>query len=189
MKKLLALVLSLVLLLPMVALGETAEFQYVSFGDFSLAVSDADIYETYEKVNNQVMFAFFPNYDENAVFHPNFNAVWVDGDVTALGDVSVEAVGQSLVDGIVAGMEQQGVVCTDAQLLAAEQQEDGTVLTMFSMNADYTGMGMDLQTPLIYVQMWVSFGEKGSYIFTLTGTDLDTVQALLTRLDTLQVNE
>lgn len=194
MKKILALLLSLMLLLPAIALGEAAsdpEVYTVEFDDFYLTVNATDAVQKGEKVEGSILMMLYPDYDETAIMHPNINAVWTSSDVSEMGDVDATTFGNLVLTQSAQGLIAQGVAVTNETLLAAERDEEaGTMTLIMSMDADYTAVGVDLKTPLYMVQIYMPMGgDAGSYIFTLTGASMDEVDALLAKLDSISFKE
>ena len=61
---------------------------------------------------------------------------------------------------------------------------------IMSYDADYTAVGLDLKVTLYMMQLYVPLGgDTGSYIFTLTGSSMEDVDALLNKLDTIEFKE
>ena len=79
-------------------------------------------------------------------------------------------------------LEGQGATVTNPQVLTAGLDEVGskTALSVgYSMDVDYTGMGVDLQVTLIFAQAIVSEEGLGTYTFTITTDDPTTTQPLV----------
>lgn len=194
MKKILALLLSLMFLLPAIALGEAAsdpDVYTVTFDDFSITLNATDILQKGEKAEGTVLFMLYPDYDETATMHPNINAVWSASDVSELGSMDMNVYGNMVLQQSSQGLAAQNIVVTNEALLTAEHDaETGATTLIMSMEADYTALGIDLQTPLYMVQIYLPLGgEAGSYIFTLTANSLEAVQVLMDKLDAINFPE
>lgn len=194
MKKILALLLSLMLLLPAIALGEAASdpnLYVVDFDDFTITLNATDAIQKGEKTNGQVLFMLYPDYDETVMMHPNINAVWTSEDVSQMGNVTPTDFGNLVLQQSAQGLAAQGIAVANEALLAAERDEEtGSMTLIMSYDADYTGVGVDLKVTLYMVQLYVPMGgETGSYIFTLTGSSMEDVDALLDKLDAIEFKE
>lgn len=194
MKKILALLLSLMLLLPAIALGEAAsnpDVYAVEFDDFTITLNATDALQKGEKANGQVLFMLYPDYDETSTMHPNINGVWTSEDVSNMGNVTPTDFGNLVLQQSVQGLAAQGVAVSNEALLAAERDEEtGSMTLIMSYDADYTAVGLDLKVTLYMMQLYVPLGgDTGSYIFTLTGSSMEDVDALLNKLDTIEFKE
>ncbi|MBP3454568.1 MAG: hypothetical protein J6M20_12785 [Clostridia bacterium] len=194
MKKILALLLSLMLLLPAIALGEAAsnpDAYAVEFDDFTITMNATDALQKGEKANGQVLFMLYPDYDETATMHSNINAVWTSEDVSALGEIDATTFGNLVLTQSAQGLAAQGVAVSNEALLIAERDEEtGSMTLIMSYDADYTAAGLDLKATLYMVQLYVPMGgDAGSYIFTLTGSSMEEVDALLNKLDAIEFKE
>ena len=198
MKKILALLLSLMLLLPAIALGEAAsnpDVYAVEFDDFTITMNATDALQKGEKANGQVLFMLYPDYDETATMHPtmhpNINGVWTSEDVSDMGNVTPTDFGNLVLQQSVQGLAAQGVAVSNEALLAAERDEEtGSMTLIMSYDADYTAVGLDLKVTLYMMQLYVPLGgDTGSYIFTLTGSSMEDVDALLNKLDAIEFKE
>lgn len=194
MKKILALLLSLMLLLPAIALGEAAsnpDVYAVEFDDFTITLNATDALQKGEKSNGQVLFMLYPDYDETSTMHPNINGVWTSEDVSDMGNVTPTDFGNLVLQQSVQGLAAQGVAVSNEVLLTAERDEEtGSMTLIMSYDADYTAVGLDLKATLYMVQLYVPLGgDAGSYIFTLTGSSLEDVDALLNKLDAIEFKE
>lgn len=194
MKKILALLLSLMLLLPAIALGEAAsnpDAYAVEFDDFTITLNATDALQKGEKANGQVLFMLYPDYDETSTMHSNINGVWTSEDVSALGEIDATTFGNLVLTQSAQGLAAQGVAVSNEALLIAERDEEtGSMTLIMSYDADYTAAGLDLKATLYMVQLYVPMGgEAGSYIFTLTGSSMEEVDALLNKLDAIEFKE
>lgn len=193
MKKILALILSLMLLLPAIALGEAASNpdQYtVEFEDFTITVNAEDILQKGEKAEQQILFMLFPKYDETSSYHANINALWTAEDLGELGTIGAQTFGEMVLSQSQEQLSSQGIAASNAQLISAEfDEETRTTVLITSMDADYTGAGIDLKMNLCQMQMYIPMGDIGSYIFTLSADSLEGLDELLKYMDNIDFNE
>ena len=165
MKKIVALLLSLLLLLPTMAMAEILEFD-----DFTLEIKDGDLYELGTKAEGEILFMLYPAYDPNATFYPNINCTWVNG---------------SIVDTL-KGYAQQGIAATNGKVVRAEASEEhGYMITYTTTDVDYSGVGVDLQCTLHQMQAFMPLGGTGTYIFTFTAVSEDILAELAEYIDAI----
>lgn len=193
MKKLLALLLSLMLLLPAVSFAEAAEsvdVYPVEFDDFILYVTSYDIIQkAAAKEEGQLLFMLYPAYDDASLTHPNINGVWTAQDLAAaLDDLDAAAFAQDVIDESVQGLTAQGIIATNPQLISAEKV-DGIMVLAYSMDMDYSGAGVDLQATIYQMQFYIGLGEKGSYVFTLSAYNADDLIALSEYVEAIEFKE
>lgn len=182
MKKLLALLLSLLLLLPAVSLGESETYT-VDFDDFILTVSSDDIIQKGQKTEGGVVFMLYPNYDEAAISHPNISSAWTAEGLDGVTTVTAPIFGAQVLQGIVDNLAAQNVIISNSQVLDAQfDEETGSLTLVFAMDADYSGMGVDVQLAMYMVQVYIPLGEKGTYVFAITSDTMEGADALLTYL-------
>ena len=96
--------------------------------------------------------------------------------------LDANATAETIVASAVSALEGQGATVTNPQVLTAGLDEVGskTALSVgYSMDVDYTGMGVDLQVTLIFAQAIVSEEGLGTYTFTITTDDPTTTQPLV----------
>lgn len=193
MKKILALILSLMLLLPVVAMGEAAsglDTYPVDLGDFSITVTSADIIQKGEKAEGVLLFQLLPSYDESSMFHNNLNGTWTASDLSIIGEIGAETYGNLVLEQSTQQLANQGIAVTNAQLVAAQFDENNLSTSLIvSMDVDYTAVGVDLVMTLYQLQMYVPVGEAGSYIFTISADSLENAEALMSYLDTIEFAE
>lgn len=189
MKKFFALLLSLMLLLPAFALGEAlpaVDTYTVEFEDFTITVTSEDIIQRGEKAEQQILFILYPAYDETSIYHPNINALWTAEDLGQLGSTPAEDFGNTVLEQSVQLLQQQGIAVTNPKLVEASFDEESKITTLItSMDADYSGAGIDLAISMCQMQMYVPMAEGGSYIFTLSSTSLEGLDALLNYMNTV----
>ncbi len=174
--------LTLLLVLCLAAVPCLAETTAHDFGAFTLTFpSDADGQIADEITDNSMFFLIYQDVAEDAQFRPNLNITWMEDaeDVTAL---DANATAETIMASAVSGLEGQGATVTNPQVLTAGLDEVGskTALSVgYSMDVDYTGMGVDLQVTLIFAQAIVSEEGLGTYTFTITTDDPTTTQPLV----------
>lgn len=190
MRKLLSLLLCLTLFLPVMAMAEaevTPELYTIDLGDFTIGLYEGDYYEAApEKTNNAVYAMIYPAYDEAATFHENINIVWSKDDAAAgINLFGPEAYAKLVLQASQAQYEGMGIKMTDAQVLSATF-EDGVGAFITSANLDYTGAGVDLISPMYQLQAYFCKGEAGTYIFTLSTSTLEDLEAMSSYLDNVE---
>lgn len=173
MKKLLALVLSLMLLLPVFALAEdTTTLVPVEFEDFTMYLSPDDNLQTADKADMQVMAYIYPHYDETASVAQNISITWTSNGTIDLGGMDIVTYGQLLVEGYANGMTSQGITVSDYEL-GSTYLDDTSFTLYYTMDVDYSALNIDLKTTLHMCTVTLSLGERGSYVFTITADSLD----------------
>ena len=174
--------LTLLLVLCLAAVPCLAETTAHDFGAFTLTFpSDADGQIADEITDNSMFFLIYQDVAEDAQFRPSLNITWMEDveDVTAL---DANATAETIMASAVSALEGQGATVTNPQVLTAGLDEVGskTALSVgYSMDVDYTGMGVDLQVTLIFAQAIVSEEGLGTYTFTITTDDPTTTQPLV----------
>jgi len=129
MKKLIALLLTMMLLLPAVSLGESETYT-VDFDDFILTVSSDDIIQKGQKTEGGVVFMLYPAYDETAVSHPNISSAWTAESLEGIDDATAPLFGAQVLQSIVDGLSAQNIAVTNDQLLDAQFDEETGSLTL-----------------------------------------------------------
>lgn len=182
MKKLIALLLSLMLLLPVVALGE--ETYSVDFEDFTLTISSADEIQKGVKAEGQLLFLLFPEYSDEDLFHNNINCSWMNMDVSLLGLFGAEAYAEMVLEQVKGQMVQQGVATSNEKVLNAsfDAETKITTLTTF-MTVDYSALGMDKVADLYQAQYYIPADDGTGYLFTLSAASAEGLEAMGVYLD------
>lgn len=189
MKKIASLLLALAMLLPVLAMAETAVEPAVytfDFGTFTIDLAETDYYQVAEEMtDNAVYLQVYPGYDANNTMHPNFNVVWASQDPSAIinlyGAENYAKLGQEAAK---QQYEQMGITVTDAQVLSAEFEDNAGAFLTFS-TLDYTGMGVELVSPVYQLQVFMCMGDAGTYIFTFSADTLEKVEEMSAYLDTV----
>jgi len=182
-KKLLVLLLSLLLLLPAVSLGE-GETRSVEFDDFVLTVSSNDLLQTGEEAGSSNLFVLFPDYDEAADSHPNILARWTAQTINAMSDAEVLDFCNGDMQSGIDSMTAAGVTVTNEQLHRAERDgETGAITVLYTLDIDVAALGLDMKTTVCMGVRYVPLGEKGTYYFTIGCETLEEAETLLACLD------
>lgn len=189
MKKLASLLLALAMLLPMLAVAETAAEPTVhtfDFGVFMIDLAETDVYQVAEELtDNGVYLQVYPDYDPNNIMHPNFNFVWTSQDPSAIIKLyGAENYAKLAQEQAKAQYQQMGIAVTDAQVLSATFEDNvGAFFTVSTL--DYTGLGVDLVSPVYQLQVFMCLSDAGCYIFTFTADTLEKVEEISAYLDTV----
>ena len=179
MKKIFAVVLCLMMLLPAFAMAEAVPAENwvtVDLGDFTMNMIDTDILQRGEKAEGQLIFIAYPGYDENDASHDNMNCAWTSDTMEGIEEATqddVNAFAQQVLDSIKDQTVAQGLAVENEQLLNAVY-EDGALIVYYYMECDYSAMGIDLQTQLYQMQIYL-ITDDGTYIFSLTSSTPDGV--------------
>lgn len=175
MRKLLSILLALALLLPAGALAE----QVIDLGFCGTLHIDDSSYAQPGDEASGIIIQIFPDPYAEVLFHDNINVVWADSEIEDI-DVSAEEFAQSVVEFGKSAMLKEGVVAGNENILIAEiDMEERSLLLYYTLDVDYSGMGMDLQLTLHFVQMMQSSPGEGMYTFTCTSASNEGVVALL----------
>ena len=186
MKKTLAILL--VMLLTVFCAAEEGQLVTVDLGDFTLMIDPATPGEIVEKAEQAVFFTAYPNYDENAETHTALNIIWSEiyEDLTAKDP---EAVARQIMENTANELTESGVAAENPQFIQAALDElDGfpALFSMYSLDLDYSGMGVDLQTTMVFTQVITGSEETGLYTFTIGGSEYDGMLAATRIIDTLK---
>lgn len=182
MKKLIALILCLMLCVPAFAMAETAEPAWydIDFGPFSMLLKDTDAYQVAGETpaDGQVFAQIVPDYDPTALMPDNINFVWSSGDDTDLIRLTgPEAYAEAILSNILQNLQTYGIKVMESAVLGANH--DGNLVTITTyVKLDYTGAGIDVVTEQYQTQVYYCFGEKGTWIVTLTSTTTDGLLGL-----------
>lgn len=183
MKKLSALLMLLLLLLPAVSLGEEG-IRIVEFEDFRIAVSERDLLWLGEETGSSNILQLFPDYDEAAATHPNIIAAWTPEALPAFSDEQVPAFCSSLMQSGIQQLTAEGVVVTDAQLLRADWAADtGAITVLFTLDADVAALGLEMKMMVCMGCRYFSREGKGCYSFTVGCTTPEEAEMLFAYLD------
>lgn len=180
MKKLLAFILCL-FMLPLCALAEAApqteNWVTVDLGDFTMQLLDTDVLQRGVKEEGQILFIAYTRYDESNTMHPNINAAWTQEKLTGIETATqdeLDAFGNQVIKEAKTALLTQGVKIENETLLSAQYAENGGLILYYSMDYDYTALGIDLATTLYQMQIYIDV-DDGTYAFTLTGPTPETI--------------
>ena len=196
MKKLIAMLLALTMLFSGMALAEAAQETATvtfDFGDFTMELDPEIQGELLERNENETFFTIYPAYTINGDEASNINGVWNSAvyDFTEYEDEEKgKAFAEELMNTVLSGYEEAGMKTENEQLLLASVfDQDGVAgfVIVYQADVDYSGIGYDLQVTLIQEQAYLSDAAFGTYIFTATAEDMDTLLNILTpALDTIR---
>ena len=181
--------LMLLLVLCLAAAPVLAETTAFDFGDFTMSFpSDANGNIADEITDGAAFFIIYQDVEEGAQFTPNLNITWSESyeDLTA---ATPEENATSIATSAAAALEGQGIKVANTQVVGASMDEIGgkpALSVVYSVDVDYTAVGLDLQTTLYCVQGIVSEEALGTYTFTITTNDMTTVQPLMDIINTVQ---
>lgn len=190
MKRIIALIAALALLMVSTAF---AEVQEITFGPFSLTIDVNTPGEAGEFASGAVFMTLYPAYLVDEDQSTNMKFVWVD-QVMGLGtttDAEVESYALTYAAGIVGGMKEQGLTATEPTILDAHKTElDGkpAMSMTYSYTLDYSGLGEEYEGLVLELTQWQMFveTETGTYIITSTVTTADKLQVCEEVLNTLR---
>ena len=178
MKKLLALLLLLAMLLPAAAMADTLHMD-----PFTFELPEEDLYIQYEKSENGVLLFIYPAPDWGADFHDNINVTWTTDLLLGVEQTADELAAETLDDAI-AQLEEADVAVDRPEILdAALDPVEGTFSIYYRMDVDYTAVGVDMQIALYFYQQSISIEGDGTYIFTLTSDSEEGIDGLRAHLD------
>lgn len=188
MKKLLSIILCMMLCLPVLALAEditeAPELYTVDFGTFTMNLGANDYYETAEEMVNGTVYAIiYPNLDPNAMIADNINIVWTQADATSeIQTIGTEKYAQLVLDVAKPQFEAMGIQMNNGQVLSAILEENVFASITYS-ELDYSGAGVELVSPQYQMQVYFLLGEGGTYVFTITATTMEQLEALSAYVD------
>ena len=168
------------------ALAETAEPAALDFGDFTMTIPADMQYEMADEITDNATFFMLYQPSESA-FTTNMALVWSEAasDLTA---ADPQTTGEAILATAQTTLEAQSVAVANPTLVGASMDEIGgkTALSVvYTMDLDYTGMGVDLQTNVTFVQAIVSEDAIGTYTFTIASDSMDGCQPLVEVVNTV----
>ncbi len=190
MKKFLALILALTMAFACVsALAQTAESSLTTydFEDFTMDFDPNMPGNSVEKADNQVFFTLYPNYSAEKKFNSNIVIVWAKASED-LSACDPTATCNAVIEQAVSSMNAQKVATANTQVLSAEIDELGGKAAMsffYTIDVDYTALGVDLKTTLYFVQAIVSEAAFGTYTFTITSDNYDDLASAIAIVNTV----
>lgn len=191
MRRMIALMMALLLALGCAACAEApaVEMMTLDFGDFTMDVRADAIGTTAETIENNVPFMMiFEDYEEGADFNKNLNCVWTD-EVMDLNAVDPDMYVQYMVAMTMQEFNAMGVAASEPMLYAAGlDRHDGkdAISYVYSLNLDYSGIGIDSCMTLYYIQAAVPIDGSGTYFFTITTDDLSTCEELMAAMESIR---
>lgn len=170
------------------ALAETTEASTLDFGDFTMNIPAEMVYDMADEItSNAVFFTLYKNSEEETSFNTNMTLVWTDA-VSDLTADAAETYGQAILEAAQTGLEQQGVGVANPTLVGASMDEIGgkaALSVVYTMDMDYSGIGVDLQINVTFVQALVSEDGIGTYTFTIASDSLEGCQPLVDVVNTV----
>jgi len=183
MKNLCSLLLSLLLLLPAVVMGE-AELRPVEFEDFIIIVGEGDLLQLGEETGSSSIFQLFPDYDVAAVSHPNIIATWIPSALDVRNDEQVLEFGKGVMQAAAQNLTANNIVVTNEKMLRIDREEENGVITvLFTLEVDVAALGMDAKMDVYMGSRYYSLGEKGCYSFTVGCESAEEAEMLFDYLD------
>lgn len=186
MKKVLALILSLMLLLPAAGLCEAAaDTITLDLGDFTMDVLPTDVYLTGQKTDGGQLFQLYPNYNQNNMFHRNMVGAWMSQNMAdVLAVISIEDFAAMMLDQATAQLAQQNIVVTNPQVVETSVTDEYATIT-FSFDVDYSGVGVDLAMTMVQKQIYVMKGAAGTYLFNLGAESIEGIDEMMMYFDSV----
>ena len=191
MKRAIALAAALIMLaLPLTALGESFGLLTAPFGDFTLTLDpnmpidlDSGLFSPdYVKKDNEVMFILYPAANLNADRFSSINVVWTREEKVIETEEEILEIAEALVPGAVQIYEETGFTVKDSQLLSTFFEDvDGKrgAHTVYTLELDASALGGDADLTVYQKQITVSDPAFGTYYFTLTARDEETLSEIL----------
>ncbi len=156
--------------------------QTLDLGDFTMTIFNADGVQMGEKAEGKTWCTIYPLYQPDAPFHDTIAVTWSRTDLTPVLDaVGAENYARTTVAQTVQGYESLGIAAANAALHNA-LYENGQLALYCSMDMDYTGAGLALQTRVHQMQIFFLRDSEGTYVFTLTAdsaADLEMISYYL----------
>lgn len=189
MRKLIALLLTLLLMFSSAAFAENETWMEYDFGDFTMSFPiDIIGAVTEERVSNQPFMQVFQDYDANALVNKTLNCVWNENifDIAAIDPAEFA---RMLKESFPMQMEAAGVGVSACEILAAAHDEhkgQPSLSVILVSLLDYSAFGGPAEYALYTIQTLVS-GENigGSYTFTISTDDIGNTQLLMEIMDTI----
>lgn len=193
-KSFLALLLCLALGLCATGLAEDAQTAFIDetatyqFGSVQVDLNAGDVVQYVQNESNgAILFQVFTAYDEAAQTHPNFNVAWISQAVDFSGE-DADALALELVTSAAAQMETAGIASANETVLAALIGEVGELqqfTVVYSFDADYAGMGVELQITLYQEIMYLVPEGLGTYVVSLTAYSMEDLAELEKQVETI----
>ena len=166
----------------------------VSFGDFTLNLDPATPIDAADglfdgdsvRPENEILFTLYPASNINGDGFSCINAVWnSDGHDPAEEFPTDEALidfGEALMTSAAAVYESEGYALADQQFLSVFTDQIGgitAVQAVFILVLDTSVLGVDENLTVYNKQIMVSDGTFGTYYFTLSALDEETLSDIL----------
>ncbi|MBE5814866.1 MAG: hypothetical protein E7320_06620 [Clostridiales bacterium] len=182
MKKWIVLLLSLLLLLPAAAQGETGA-RAVEFEDFIIHVGENDLLQMGE-AGAASLFQLFPDYDEAAQGHPNLSASLAPAAISVLTEEEAAFFAENVMQAGMQSLTGEGITVAGQQLLRGDlDAETGAVTVLFTLVVDASALGVE-QTMQVYMGCrYYPVGDERSLSFTVGCTTPEEAEMLFAYLD------
>lgn len=179
MKKWIVLLLSLLLLLPAAAQGETGA-RAVEFEDFIIHVGENDLLQMGE-AGAASLFQLFPDYDEAAQGHPNLIASVAPAAMSVLTEEEAVFFAENVMQAVMQSLTGEGIT---VQLLRGDlDAETGAVTVLFALVVDASELGAE-QTMQVYMGCrYYPVDDERSLSFTVGCTTQEEAEMLFAYLD------
>ena len=181
MKRIFCLLLCLLCLCPAALAELTAEATVYDFGDFTLEVPAGAVVQQAEKTENAPFFACYPDYDATADSTTNYTIRWMDDDFSlSFAQVDADTLAQAYVDYAAELERAQGLSVDNIQLLSAAYDVSGESLAIYAtMDADYTPLGIEMQTRIHEAFLLLDLGEHAGYVFGFYASSAEALEAAI----------
>lgn len=178
MKKLLSVMLCLTLLLPGLALAESAalpELYTIDFGYFTMGLTANDYYQiAAERQDNTAYAIIYPNYDASNPSPSNINVVWSSEDFSLRVKIfGASLYTQSMLQSTANLYQEMGYTLTNQQIHEATFDEN-----LYSATFSYDVSSGDQSMTLFQKQNYYFLGDAGVYAITITAHSLEELASL-----------
>ena len=183
MKRIFCLLLCLLCLCPAALAESPAEGGMVTydFDDFTIDVPAEAVVQQAEKTENAPFFACYPDYDATADSTTNYTIRWMDDDFSlSFAQVDADTLAQAYVDYAAELERAQGLSVDNIQLLSAAYDVSGESLAIYAtMDADYTPLGIEMQTRIHEAFLLLDLGEHAGYVFGFYAGSAEALEAAI----------
>lgn len=182
MKRIFALALALVMLCAAALADQT-----VNFDDFTITFDDAAVGDIKEKKDGEALFSVYPGYSKEKALNPNLDCTWYQ-NFENLDAYTPEEYAQLSLSGMVTTLDSMGIKITNPQVLSSEMIDlNGAPALMMILyyEADYTGAGKDLVTPLYAATIIANVEGLGCFAINATAADADDLMLCCNIIDTI----
>ena len=181
MKRIFALCLC-ALLLCAAALAEAApEATVYDFDDFTIEVPAGAVVQQAEKADGAAFFACYPNAGASGGLADNYTISWMDDDFSiSFANVDATTLAQAYLDYTAGQNRAQGMTIENVQLLSAAYDVSGESLAIYAtMDADYTPLGIEMQTRIHEAFLLLDLGEHAGYVFGFYASSAEALEAAI----------